>query len=131
MLGKYPNNVKLVVKHFPLRMHKFAEKASIAALAAARQDKYDEITQILLKNHRKLSDAVIENSAKEAGLDMEVFNKDSKDPALKALIKTDMRTGKKVKVRGVPAIFINGRLLKNRSLAGMSKIVEDELKKKK
>jgi len=131
LLGKYPKDVKLVIKHFPLRMHKFAEKASLAALAAARQDKFEEMTAILLKNQRKLSDSVIENSAKEAGLDMDRFKKDYKDPALKAVISTDQRVGRSVKVRGVPALFINGRLLKNRSISGMSKIVEEELKKKK
>ncbi|MCP4716978.1 MAG: hypothetical protein GY868_17775, partial [Deltaproteobacteria bacterium] len=56
MLKKHPNDVKLVIKHFPLRMHKFARKASIAALAAAKQDKYNEMTKSLFKEYKKLSD---------------------------------------------------------------------------
>ena len=35
MLEKYPNDVKLVVKHYPLPIHNYARKAATAALAAA------------------------------------------------------------------------------------------------
>ena len=131
MLGKYPNDVNLVIKHFPLRMHKFAEKASIAALAAAKQNKYQEITKILLKNYKKLNDNTIKKHAEETGLDIEKFNKAYNDPSLKKIVKQDMNLGRKVKVRGVPAIFINGRTVKSRTLKALSQMVESELKKSK
>ncbi len=102
----------------------------MAALAAARQNKFHEMARVLFKNYKKLSDATIIKCAEEVGLDMKKFNKDYKDPALKQAINQDMRLGKTVKVRGVPAIFINGRTAKNRSIGGFSKMVEEELKKK-
>ena len=40
-------------------MHKFAVKASRAALAAARQGKYNEISKVFLKNHKKLNPETI------------------------------------------------------------------------
>ncbi len=116
------------MKHFPLRMHKFAEKASRAALAAAKQDKYIEMSKALFSNYKKLSDASIKKHAQEVGLNMEQFEKDYNDPALKKMIKTDMAQGKSVQVRGVPALFINGRTVKKRSLQDLSKMVEQELK---
>jgi protein-disulfide isomerase len=112
-------------------MHKFAEKASIATLAAAKQGKYQGITKILLKNYKKLNDKTIIKYAEEIGLDMEKFNKAYNDPSLKKIVKQDMKLGKKVKVRGVPAIFINGRTVKKRSLNDLSQMVESELKKSK
>jgi protein-disulfide isomerase len=129
LLKKYPNQVNLVIKHFPLRMHKFAEKASLAALAAAKQGKYEQLTTVLLKNFKSLNDETIKKHAEEVGLNMEQFTKDLNDPALKKQIQDDMRLGNSAKVRGVPAIFINGRTAKQRSLQGFSQMVEQELKK--
>ena len=111
-------------------MHKFAEKASIAALAADKQGKYEELTVVLLKNFKSLNDATIKKHAETVGLNMEQFNKDMNDPALKKQVQGDMQLGNSVKVRGVPAIFINGRTAKQRSLEGFSAMVEQELKKK-
>jgi protein-disulfide isomerase len=131
LLEKYPNDVKLVFKHFPLSFHKFAEKSSLAALAAAKQNKFREMSDILFKNQSKLSDATILQCAQDVGLNMEQFNKDYNDPSLKKEIQQDMKLGQTVKVRGVPAIFINGRIAKNRSVEGFSQMVEEELKKGK
>jgi protein-disulfide isomerase len=110
-------------------MHKFAEKASLAALAAARQGKYEELTTVLLKNFKSLNDETIKKHAKEVGLNMEQFTNNMNDPALKKQIQEDMRLGNSVKVRGVPTIFINGMTAKQRSLEGFSQMVEQELKK--
>jgi len=129
LLKKYPNDANLVIKHFPLQMHKFAEKASLAALAAAEQGKYQEFSSALLKDFKNLSDQTITKHAEAVGLNMEKFNAASINPALKKQIQEDLRLGSSVKVRGVPSIFINGRMPKQRSLAGFSQMIEEELKK--
>jgi len=111
-------------------MHKFAEKASIAALAAAKQNKYQELTKALLADFKQLNDETIKKHAEATGLDMEKFNKAINDPALKKQVQEDMKLGSSVDVRGVPALYINGRLAKDRSLQGFSQMVEKELKNK-
>ena len=111
-------------------MHKFAEKASIAALASAKQNKYQELTKALLADFKKLSNETIKKLAEANGLDMEKFNKAIDDPSLKKQIQQDMKLGSSVGVRGVPALYINGRLVKDRSLQGFSRMVEQEIKKK-
>ncbi len=110
-------------------MHRFAEKASIAALAAARQNKYQEFTRVLLADYKNLNDETIEKHAEEISLDMEKFNKARNDPSLKIQLQEDIRLGTDLKVRGVPAIFINGVAAKQRSIQGFSQMVEQELKK--
>jgi protein-disulfide isomerase len=50
VLEKNPDSVKLVFKHFPLRNHKFARPASIAAMAAERQGKFWEFHDLLLRH---------------------------------------------------------------------------------
>ena len=129
MLDKYPDKVKLVVKHFPLANHKFAHKAATAALAANVQGKFWVFHSKLFKNYKVINDAKIQDIAKELGLNMEKFAKDVRSPAIKSLIARDVRNGRQVGVRGTPTIFINGKALKNRSLPGIYQVIEAELKK--
>lgn len=128
MLEKYPKDVKLVIKHFPI--HSFARKAAIAALAAARQGKFWEIHEKLLANQKELSDAKVETIAQELGLNMEQFKQDLKDPRIASLIDRDFNDGLQANIRGTPTVFVNGKLLSQESLSGFQEAIEAELKKK-
>ena len=131
MLEKYPNDVKLVIKHFPLPTHSYARKAAIAALAAGKQGKFWEIHEKLFANHRELSDAKVEAIVRDLGLNMEQFNQDLKDPDIASLIDRDMNNGRAAGVQGTPTIFVGGKLLNQRSLQAFQQAIEVELKKKK
>ena len=130
MLKKYPNKVKLVVKNFPLRNHKFSRKAAAAALAANGQEKFWEFHHKLFENYKTLNDSKIQDIAKELGLDMEKFNKDMSSPAIGNLINRDLKNGREAEIRGTPTIFINGKILKKRDLNGFSEMIATELKRK-
>lgn len=129
VLEKYPDKVKLVFKHFPLRNHKYARKAAAAALAADRQGKFWEYQAQLFKNVRKLSDQKIQEIAHQLSLDEEEFQKNMNDPKISAKISKDIQDGNKAGVRGTPAVFVNGRLLRQRSVQGFRTIIEKELQK--
>ena len=131
MLEKYPKEVKLVMKHFPLPMHSYARKAAIAALAAEKQGKFWEIHEKLFASQKELNDAKVEGIARDLGLDMARFNQDLKDPATASMIDRDLNNGRQAQVRGTPTIFVNGKLLNQRSLQGFQQVIEAELKKKK
>jgi len=130
LINKYPGKARLIIKQFPLRMHRYAEPAARAALAASRQGKYKEMLDRLFQNYKTLNEKSIDSYAQELGLDMEQYQKDLKDPAVQAQIRNDMQLGRTLKVRGVPALFINGRQAANRSLASLSAMVDTELEKK-
>lgn len=129
MLEKYPDQVKLVVKHFPLRNHKFARKASQAALSAGKQGKFWEFHQKLFQNYKAINDAKLQDIAKECDLDLGKFNVDMKSADIRNLINRDIKNGKEIGVRGTPTVFINGKRLKKRNLAGFAELIEAELKK--
>jgi protein-disulfide isomerase len=131
VLEKYPKEVKLVMKHFPLPMHDFARKAAIAAFAAAKQGKFWEFHERLYSNQSSLNETKIQEIAKELNLDIEKFNLDLKDQTIESLIVRDIKDGQEEGVRGTPTIFINGKLLSNRSIQGFQQAIENELKKKK
>ena len=131
MLEKYPNDIKLVVKHFPLPSHKAAKPAAIAALAAHKQGKFWEFHAKLLENYRSLDEKKIEEIAIELKLDMEKFAADKKSPDISALIARDIQNGKAIGVRGTPTIFLNGKRVKNRSMQGFQQMIEAEISKAK
>ncbi len=131
MLEKFPKEVKLVIKQFPLPMHPYARKASMAALAAGKQGKFWEMHHQLFSNQKDLSDAKVEAIAKQLGLKMDKFNQDMNSPAVASLIDRDVASAAQTNVQGTPTIFVNGRLLIQRSLPGFQQAVEAELKKGK
>jgi protein-disulfide isomerase len=130
VLVKYPTQVKLVVKNFPLAMHSFAKAAALAALAAHAQGKFFEYHQKLFANYAGLNDTKLQELAMEVSLDEERFKKDMASPGLQAVIERDLNEGRKMGVRGIPAIFVNGKLLEDRSLKGFQLMIDGELGKK-
>jgi protein-disulfide isomerase len=131
VLEKYPQDVKLVHKNFPLRNHKFAVNAARAALAAHRQGRFWDYHQRLYKDYKQLNDATFEGLATDLGLDLERFNRDMHDPSINQLIYRDVKEGRDAGIRGIPAVFINGKLLKSTSGPGFQQMVDAELKKRK
>ena len=131
MLKKYPESVRIVFKNYPLRNHKFAAKAATAALSAGRQGKFWEFHDELFKNYRQLSDKKLNEIARKLGLNEPQFQEDRKDPEIVAKVQADYQEGSKIGVRGIPAVFVNGRRISNRDLKTIGSIIEKEIKKTK
>ena len=125
----FSDEVKLVVKNYPLNNHKFARKAAQAALSAKVQDKFWEFHHKLFQNYKSINDGKIQDIARELGLDMEKFNKDMNSKAVLYIINRDVQNGRKIGVRGTPTVYINGKRLNDRKLSGFTKMIEAELKK--
>ena len=132
VLEKYPREVKLVVKQFPvIRRHRYALSAARAALAADAQGRFRAFHERLFENHDALNDAVIRGIAEALGLDLIQFANDMRSPAVQGVITGDVNNGRQAGVRGTPTVFINGKILKSRSLSGFTQRIEEELKKKR
>ena len=129
VLELYPEEVKLAYKNFPLKKHTYAKKAAIAALAAHRQGMFWEFHDLLFDNSEQLSDTKVLEIASELGLDQESFKKEMGNPKILSMVQKDLRDGQKAGVRSVPTIFVNGRLLKNRTLKGFRTLIDGELEK--
>lgn len=127
VLEKNPQTVKIVLKNFPIRSHKFALKAAVAALAADRQGKFWQFHDELFKNFRNLNEKKIQEIASKLKLNKEKFEKDRKDPLLLEQVKHDVNEGIQVGVNAVPTVFVNGRKLRKRSLQGFQELIDKEL----
>ena len=126
----FSDEVKLVVKNYPLKNHKFASKAAQAALAAKVQGKFWEFHHKLFQNYKSINDGKIQDIARELNLDMEKFNKDMNSKAVQYIINRDVQNGRRIGVRGTPTVYINGKRLNDRKLSGFTKMIEAELSKK-
>lgn len=130
-LDAYPTQARFVYKNFPLTsIHQNAMGAAQAALAARMQGKFWEMHELLFKNQRALQAEKLSEYAKQLGLDVAKFESDMKSDAVKKEIRADMRLAQNVGVRGTPTIFVNGKLLRNRSIQGFKDIIDPILKTK-
>lgn len=127
MLEKNPKSVKIVFKNFPIRSHRFAVQAALAALAADRQGKFWDFHDELFKQHNQLNEEKIQEIAAKLKLDLVQFEKDRNDPLLLEQIRYDYNEGIRVGINSVPSVFVNGRKLKDRSLKGFQTLIDKEL----
>ncbi|MCA9688085.1 MAG: thioredoxin domain-containing protein, partial [Myxococcales bacterium] len=107
----YPNDVRIVFRQLPLPMHKQAQPAARAALAADRQGKFWEMHDKLFENQKAFSDESFKAWATELGMDAGKFEKDYNDPVIAKMIADDMTVSSKFGARGTPAFFVNGRFI--------------------
>ena len=121
----------MVHKNFPIRSHKFAFKAAVAALAADRQGKFWEFHDELYKNYNRLNDRKIDEIVKQLGLNETEFKKLQQDSGIITQIRRDYEEGIQLGIRGVPTVFINGRKMRDRSMANMEAVINKELAKAK
>jgi len=131
LLEKYPDQVKVIFLSFPLRNHRFAKKAAIAAFAAKKQGHFWEYHDRLFANIDSINDQKFLEIARQLGLDMERFEKDINDLKIVARINQDIRLGAYLGVRATPTVFINGSVSKARTLEALQADVEQELRKVK
>ena len=135
ILKKYPNDVKVVLKNFPLSFHKQAMQAAKYVLAAKNQGKYDELYHLVMENYRQLktNEELPVQLAGELGLDVEQLKQDANNPAIQSQIDIEVNELKNSGIprMSVPKFLINGKEPQGRSLAAFSEVIEAELKKKK
>ena len=105
-----------------------ARPAAIASMAANEQGKFWEYHDKLFAES-KIVPASMDTIAAELGLDMEQFKKDMNSQRVQGIVAGDVQDAGRLGVSGTPTIFINGRKLKQRSLAGFQAMIDDELKK--
>lgn len=129
VLAQNKGKVKLVFKHFPLKMHQFALAAAVASEVAAKTGEFWVFHDRLFEAYDQLSNEKILSIAAELGFDRTQFEKEMKDPALFKKIQADIDEGLQADVGGVPKVFINGRQLRKRTIEGFQELIDDALKK--
>jgi protein-disulfide isomerase len=133
----YGDQVRFVFHQFPLSIHKHAEEAAHAAEAAALQNHFWEMHDMLYQNQQSWSIAedvrpVFLQYARMLNLDVAKFEHDLDSPDVTERVKIDMERGASQGVQGTPTLFINGRQLKPEMMTdeGLRKALDYMLGKK-
>jgi protein-disulfide isomerase len=126
---KFPKDVRLVFRQFPLDMHKNARPAAVASLEADAQGKFWQFHDKLFENQSQLQREALERHAQAVGLDMAKFKKALDENTHSAAVDRDLKLGEGVRVNGTPTMFLNGKRVENPTdIAAISAMIEAELK---
>ena len=102
--------VRFAFRHFPLtEIHPHALAASAAAEAAASQDRFWEMHDLLFHRQKALEDDDLRRYAEELGLDLDAFDRDRRGDQVIERISRDVDDGIATgEVLGTPTLFIDG-----------------------
>jgi predicted DsbA family dithiol-disulfide isomerase len=113
-LKDFPNDVRLVYRHYPLSFHPEAQKAAEASECAAKlggNDAFWKMHDELFTNQATLSRSLYTELAKKLGLNTGNFDKCLDGGEMATRVNTDLTEGTTAGVEGTPATFVNGMLV--------------------
>jgi protein-disulfide isomerase len=104
--------IRFAFRHFPLtEIHAHALVASAAAEAAAVQDRFWEMHDLLFHRQKALGDDDLRSYAADLGLDPERFESDRHGEPVFDRIRRDVESGMASgEVLGTPTLFIDGEV---------------------
>jgi protein-disulfide isomerase len=101
--------VRFAFRHFPLvQIHPHALAASEAAEAAALEDRFWDMHELLFHRQKALEDAHLRDYAGQIGLDPDRFDRDRASARVTARVRRDVDSGIASGVRGTPTLFVDG-----------------------
>jgi RNA polymerase sigma factor (sigma-70 family) len=107
LFEEYAGKIRLVIKQMPV--HKTAELAAEASLAAEAQGKFWEMQDKMLAASEDLSRDKLVAMAREAGLDERRMADALDRRSFTAAVADDMARAKELEINGTPAFVVNGR----------------------
>jgi len=126
---KYPNQIKLVYRNFPLvSLHANAYLAAEAAMCAGDQERYWDYHDALFQGKKGMGEEAFKGYAAELGLDTVAFNDCLDREKYKDFIREDMAYAASIGVQSTPTFYVNGKLVVGaQPLAVFEQIVQAEL----
>jgi protein-disulfide isomerase len=109
LVERFPGQVRVVFKFYPLKSHPNGEIAARAGVAAHNQGKFWEMHHAMFENQGRLARSDLEQLAAELELDMAKFKKDLTSAETTARIESDQKQADQLGLEGTPMMFINGR----------------------
>lgn len=120
ILADYPQEVRLVYRHFPLtQIHEQALAAAELAEAAAAQGKFWEMHDVLFERQNEWAEnrEKFNEYRRELGI--------SEEENYENLVQQDMRDGRNLGINATPTFFVNGR---KTNVVKLKVVIEEELR---
>ena len=130
---EYGQNLTIVARYFPLPGHVNSMNAAVAVEAAAQQDQFVPMLDMMYETQSEWGEAseskadVFRGFAQELGLDMEAFDAAVADPATTARIERDVAEGTALQVEGTPTFFLDGERVEATSLEEFRSLIADSI----
>lgn len=132
----FPNDLRVVLRYYPLPSHRNGMAAALAAEAAARQGKFYEMHDLLFTEQKNWGEKptptpeVFEGYAEKLGLDLEKFKQDVASQSVKDRIQRDIDSGTKLGNTGTPSFYLSGVKINNpRSIEDFGTLIKAEILK--
>ena len=131
VLDRYPTQVRLEFRHFPLdNIHPQARLAAEAALCAGEQGKFWEYHEELFKEAPKLSEGHLGQYANRVRLDRAAWDACVAEKRMAARVQADVEAGEKIGVSGTPAFYVNGLPVAGaRGVEQFAAVIDEELER--
>lgn len=118
ILETFPNDVKIVYKHYPLDfIHSHSRRVAEASECAADQGKFWEYSDLLYETtgqwgtveKPEMLEPLLDQYAMKSGLNLAAFHGCLDSGVKKEVVERNRMEGKKLFVSGTPTLLINGR----------------------
>ncbi len=106
-MDTYGDEVRFVLRDFPLSSHQHAQKAAEATECADDQDKFWQYHDLLFANQSALDVASLKGYAAQLGLDTATFDDCLDTGKHTAEVQKDYQDGVAAGVTGTPGFFVN------------------------
>jgi len=133
--AKYPNNILIIFRHFPLDnpAHDKAFLAAKVAESAGKQGKFWEMYNLLLQNQKTWSTSssaenMFVNYAKKLLLNVEIFKADLQSEEITERINLDLKKARFLKLDSTPTVFLNDKELRFEEFSNLEEIISKDNK---
>lgn len=113
---KYPEDVRIVFRHFPLNGHPLAKTAAYATEAAGLQGKFWEMHNRIFASQQTFASMTeeqfttwLEEQAQDLGLDKEQFASDMSSQTTIDKVDKAQQRGLEIGIPGTPLVLVNGQ----------------------
>lgn len=117
---EYKEDLRLVVRYFPLPGHKNSRTAAHAVEAAGKQGKFWEMYNTLFTKQSEWSEQRVANQSQfekyavEAGVaNIDQWKKDVASDEVKKRVEDSYKQAVSLNLQGTPSFFLNGRRIEN------------------
>lgn len=108
LIDRHGERVRVVYRHYPLPMHRHAQRAAEAAVEAHRQGAFWTYHDLLFRNQDRLTDVDLIGYADSLRLDAEEFRAALREGRHSEIVGRDLSLGRALAVTGTPTFFVNG-----------------------
>lgn len=116
LVKEYPQDVRFIFRHFPLKMHLWSSLAHQATECANQKGKFWEFHDKLFSTQKEWSNPMNPTErflafAKELNLNLDQFATCLSDKKVTDIVQEERRQGEELKIQSTPTFFVNGERL--------------------